>query len=104
MRKTYKYRVYLTNGQRRILNQQLEECRWVWKMIRTMLPSILSLPKPRPEAPLSLAPLSLVPPEAPLSLSKGLSKGLPKGRRAGKTALERVRHLLHQRQTLRRLL
>ena len=30
MRKTYKYRIYLTNSQRRILNQQLEECRWVW--------------------------------------------------------------------------
>ena len=30
MRKTYKYRVYLTNGQRRILNTMLEECRWVY--------------------------------------------------------------------------
>lgn len=30
MRKTYKYRIYLTNGQKRLLNQQLEECRWVW--------------------------------------------------------------------------
>src|SRR5205814_368291 len=30
MRKTFKYRVYLTNGQRRILEQQLEECRWVY--------------------------------------------------------------------------
>src|SRR5919109_5538594 len=30
MRKTYKYRIYLTNGQRRVLNQQLAECRWVW--------------------------------------------------------------------------
>src|SRR5262249_30141125 len=33
------------------------------KMVSTLLPSTLSLPKPRPEAPLSLAPLSLVPPE-----------------------------------------
>jgi putative transposase len=30
MPKTYKYRIYLTNGQRRILNTQLAECRWVW--------------------------------------------------------------------------
>src|SRR5215204_864619 len=30
MRKTFKYRVYLTNGQRRILEHQLEECRWVY--------------------------------------------------------------------------
>ena len=30
MRKSFKYRVYLTNGQRRILEQQLEECRWVY--------------------------------------------------------------------------
>jgi putative transposase len=30
MRKTYKYRIYLTDGQRRILEQQLEECRWVY--------------------------------------------------------------------------
>jgi putative transposase len=30
MRKTYKYRIYLTNGQRRILNAMLEECRWVY--------------------------------------------------------------------------
>jgi putative transposase len=30
MRKAFKYRVYLTNGQRRILEQQLEECRWVY--------------------------------------------------------------------------
>lgn len=29
MRKAFKYRIYLTNGQRRILEQQLEECRWV---------------------------------------------------------------------------
>ena len=34
MRKTYKYRVYLSNGQRRILNQQLEECRWLWNQLR----------------------------------------------------------------------
>src|SRR4249919_3213169 len=30
MRKAFKYRVYLTNGQRRILESQLEECRWVY--------------------------------------------------------------------------
>jgi putative transposase len=30
MRKTYKYRIYLHNGQRRILNTILEECRWVY--------------------------------------------------------------------------
>ena len=30
MRKAYKYRIYLTNGQRRILNTMLEECRWVY--------------------------------------------------------------------------
>src|SRR5215208_5736062 len=30
MRKAFKYRVYLTNGQRRVLEQQLEECRWVY--------------------------------------------------------------------------
>jgi putative transposase len=30
MRTTYKYRIYLTSGQRRILNQPLEECRYVW--------------------------------------------------------------------------
>ena len=29
-RKAFKYRIYLTNGQRRILEQQLEECRWVY--------------------------------------------------------------------------
>src|SRR6266508_4053954 len=29
-RKAYKYRVYLSNGQRRILESQLEECRWVY--------------------------------------------------------------------------
>ncbi len=30
MRKAFKYRVYLTNGQRRILEQQLEACRWAY--------------------------------------------------------------------------
>jgi putative transposase len=30
MRKAFKYRIYLTNGQKRILEQQLEECRWVY--------------------------------------------------------------------------
>jgi putative transposase len=30
MRKTFKYRIYLQNGQRRILNTMLEECRWVY--------------------------------------------------------------------------
>src|SRR5436309_3029269 len=30
MRKTYKYRIYLQGGQRRILNTMLEECRWVY--------------------------------------------------------------------------
>ena len=30
MRKAYKYRIYLTKGQRRILETQLEECRWVY--------------------------------------------------------------------------
>src|SRR5262245_38041397 len=34
MRKTYKYRVYLTHGQRRILNTMLEECRWVYNQLR----------------------------------------------------------------------
>ena len=29
MRKRFKYRIYLTKGQHRILEQQLEECRWV---------------------------------------------------------------------------
>jgi putative transposase len=33
MRKTYKYRIYLANGQRRILEQQLEECRWLYNEI-----------------------------------------------------------------------
>jgi putative transposase len=30
MRKAFTYRIYLTNGQRRILEHQLEECRWVY--------------------------------------------------------------------------
>jgi putative transposase len=30
MRKSFKYRIYLSNGQRRILEQQLEECRWAY--------------------------------------------------------------------------
>src|SRR6266513_92060 len=30
MRKTYKYRIYLQGGQRRILNIMPEECRWVY--------------------------------------------------------------------------
>lgn len=30
MRKSFKYRIYLTKGQRRILEQQLEECRWAY--------------------------------------------------------------------------
>lgn len=30
MRKAFKYRIYLTKGQRRILDQQLEACRWVY--------------------------------------------------------------------------
>ena len=30
MRKAFKYRIYLTKGQRRILGGQLEECRWVY--------------------------------------------------------------------------
>ena len=29
-RKSFKYRIYLTKGQRRIFEQQLEECRWVY--------------------------------------------------------------------------
>src|ERR1041384_3162324 len=33
MRKAYKYRIYLTNGQRRILNTMLEECRWVYNQM-----------------------------------------------------------------------
>ncbi len=35
MRKAFKYRIYLTNGQRRILEQQLEECRWVYNQTLT---------------------------------------------------------------------
>jgi putative transposase len=34
MRKTYKYRIYLTNGQKRLLKIQLEECRWVYNQMR----------------------------------------------------------------------
>jgi putative transposase len=34
MRKAFKYRIYLTNGQRRILEHQLEECRWVYNQTR----------------------------------------------------------------------
>lgn len=30
MQKAFKYRIFLTKGQRRILQQQLEECRWVY--------------------------------------------------------------------------
>ena len=30
MRKAFKYRIYLTKGQRRILEQQLGECRWAY--------------------------------------------------------------------------
>src|SRR5919202_5260246 len=30
MQKAYKYRIYLTKGQRRLLQQQLELCRWVY--------------------------------------------------------------------------
>lgn len=33
MRKTYKYRIYLTKGQRRILERQFEECRWLYNEI-----------------------------------------------------------------------
>ena len=33
MRKAFKYRVYLSNGQRRILDQTLEECRWVYNQV-----------------------------------------------------------------------
>ena len=33
MRKTYKYRIYLTKGQRRILEVQLEECRWLYNTL-----------------------------------------------------------------------
>src|SRR5262245_23780326 len=34
MRKTYKYRIYLTNGQKRMLATQLEECRWLYNQLR----------------------------------------------------------------------
>src|SRR6266508_4044562 len=30
MRKAFKYRIYLTKGQRRIFEHQLEACRWVY--------------------------------------------------------------------------
>src|SRR6266508_4205272 len=30
MQKAFQYRIYLSNGQRRILDRQLEECRWVY--------------------------------------------------------------------------
>ena len=30
MRKAFKYRIYITKGQRRMLEQQLEECRWAY--------------------------------------------------------------------------
>jgi putative transposase len=30
MRKSFKYRIYLSNGQRRILEQQLEMSRWAY--------------------------------------------------------------------------
>ncbi|MCG8352669.1 MAG: transposase, partial [Chloroflexales bacterium] len=30
MRKAYKYRIYLTHGQRRIVERQLEACRWLY--------------------------------------------------------------------------
>ena len=30
MRKSFKYRIYLSHGQRRILEQQLEQCRFVY--------------------------------------------------------------------------
>ncbi len=33
MRKAFKYRIYLTNGQRRLLDAQLEECRFVYNHI-----------------------------------------------------------------------
>jgi putative transposase len=33
MRKAFKYRIYLTNGQRRILNTTLEECRLVYNQV-----------------------------------------------------------------------
>jgi putative transposase len=33
MRKSFKYRIYLAHGQRRILEQQLEACRWVYNEV-----------------------------------------------------------------------
>lgn len=33
MRKTFKYRLYPTHEQRRLLNQQLEECRWLYNRL-----------------------------------------------------------------------
>jgi putative transposase len=33
MRKSFKYRLYITNGQRRILERQLEECRWTYNEV-----------------------------------------------------------------------
>jgi putative transposase len=33
MRKSFKYRIYLTNGQRRILAPQLEECLWTYNEV-----------------------------------------------------------------------
>jgi len=33
MRKAFKYRICLTNGQRRILDGQLEECRWIYNQV-----------------------------------------------------------------------
>jgi len=48
MRKSFKYRIYLTKGQRHILEQQLEECRWLYNELlatrkRTYEESALSL-------------------------------------------------------------
>src|SRR5438874_2153660 len=36
MQRAYKYRISLTNGQRRLLEQQLEECRWVYNQTLAM--------------------------------------------------------------------
>lgn len=33
MRKAFKYRIYLTNGQRRLIEHQLEECRWTYNQV-----------------------------------------------------------------------
>jgi putative transposase len=33
MRKTFRYRLYPTNEQRRLLEQQLEECRWLYNRL-----------------------------------------------------------------------